>query len=453
MKNLIQSGYIKSMEKAYIFTYDGELLQLVPRNEEDIKPYDFLKNKNINCDILEADTIRFEKIFFLNCQLKVVGSSYIAKPAGYVCFRNGERKFDAVTFKGGIINYFYRPNHIIDKEKTQYDYNTGGAELKLKPFDETSKKIEVEVAGKKAILTLGVTLPGEPLLMRINYNFGKPQSIFRLKFDEPVDVSEFRMVYMWIYNLMTFLNFRKDISLGEIELEKRNEKDNIEQIGDVYLNEKEKKDITNIEKIIGYRFVFDHIDELLQIVNRENLNLLFIPRNEKEGMYISAEKYMICCTSFESVFNFAFPNAKTENSQKANEVKSEFLEYIEAKRNEYRGKDGKKRKEFQKYAAIINLLDFSLEEKFDYCNSKYGKCVDEYKKTVLQTFTIEQDQLQELSAQFAKKRNLLIHSSMGEFDSVHIFAYLLARAFIYAMILDKANIDSLMISQAIDKIL
>ena len=48
MKNLIQSGYIKSMEKAYIFTYDGELLQLVPRNEEDIKPYDFLKNKNIN---------------------------------------------------------------------------------------------------------------------------------------------------------------------------------------------------------------------------------------------------------------------------------------------------------------------------------------------------------------------------------------------------------------------
>ena len=47
MKNLIQSGYIKSMEKAYIFTYDGELLQLVPRNE--------------------ADTIRFEKIFFLNC--------------------------------------------------------------------------------------------------------------------------------------------------------------------------------------------------------------------------------------------------------------------------------------------------------------------------------------------------------------------------------------------------
>ena len=99
MKNLIQSGYIKSMEKAYIFTYDGELLQLVPRNEEDIKPYDFLKNKNINCDILEADTIRFEKIFFLNCQLKVVGSSYIAKPAGYVCFRNGERKFDVLHLK------------------------------------------------------------------------------------------------------------------------------------------------------------------------------------------------------------------------------------------------------------------------------------------------------------------------------------------------------------------
>ena len=52
---------------------------------------------------------------------------------------------------------------------------------------------------------------------------------------------------------------------------------------------------------------------------------------EKEDMYISAEKYMICCTSFESVFNYVFPNAKAENSDKASEVKNEFLQYIARK--------------------------------------------------------------------------------------------------------------------------
>jgi hypothetical protein len=64
-----------------------------------------------------------------------------------------------------------------------------------------------------------------------------------------------------------------------------------------------------------------------------------------------------------------------------------------------------------------------------------------------------QEQLDELSLQFARKRNLLIHSSVGDFDDIHIFAYSLARAFIYIMILDKSNIDSSMIIQAIDKIL
>ena len=54
---------------------------------------------------------------------------------------------------------------------------------------------------------------------------------------------------------------------------------------------------------------------------------------------------------------------------------------------------------------------------------------------------------------YKRQRNLLIHSSVGEFDDIHIFAYMIARAFIYIMILDKANIDSAMIIQAIDKVL
>ena len=256
VEHKIQSGYIKCMDKPYIFTYDGDLLQLVPKDEESIKPYDFLINKNMNYDVLEGDTIGSDKIYFLNCHLKVSLSGYIAKPAGYVCFSNNERKFDVITFKSGIVDYFYRPNHIIDKENTQYDYNTGGAALKLKTFNETSKQIEVEVAGKKAMLTLSVTLPGEPLYMQIDYNLGKPKSIFRLTFNEPVDINEFRMVYMWIYNLMVFLNFRKDISLGKIDVGKTNEENRIEQIGYVYLNEKEKNNkmmIDILSQIVEFR--------------------------------------------------------------------------------------------------------------------------------------------------------------------------------------------------------
>lgn len=449
----LQSGYIKDMDKPYIFTYDGELLQLVPKNEDDIKRYDCFNNRNINYEMLEGNTIGFEKIFFLNCHLKRHLSGYVAKPSGYACFGNNERKFDTIIFKGGILDYFYRSNHIIDEKNTQYDYDTGEAVLKIKTFNETSKQTEVEIDGKKAMLTLSVMLPEEPIYMQIDYNLGKPQTIVYLTFYEPVDIEKFRTVYMWIYNLMTFCNFRKDISLGKIELGKINEEKRIEQIGYIYLNEKGKKDITNVDKIIGYSFIFDHLNELLQILNKKELNLLFVPQCEKEDKYITDEKYMICCTSFESVFNFVFPNAKMEYSEKANEVKNEFLQYIAMKEKEYKGEDGKKRKEFHKYADIIKLLDFSLAEKFEYCDLKYNKIIDEYKKKVLRRFDLTQEQLNELSVEFARKRNLLIHSGVGEFEDIHILAYVLARAFIYVMLLDKANVAPAMIIQAIDKIL
>ena len=64
VEHKIQSGYIKCMDKPYIFTYDGDLLQLVPKDEESIKPYDFLINKNMNYDVLEGDTIDLIKYTF-----------------------------------------------------------------------------------------------------------------------------------------------------------------------------------------------------------------------------------------------------------------------------------------------------------------------------------------------------------------------------------------------------
>lgn len=453
-KSKMQSGYMELEEKCYIFTYDGELLQLVPKEQSSIKSYDSLANKNIYLEILEGTTIGFERIFFLNCSLKVNRSGYIAKPSGFVCFDGNERYFDTITFKGGIIDYFYRPNHIIDEENTCYDYfNGGGGEIKLKPFDEISKECEVEIDGKKATLLLSVTLPGEPVYMQIDYNLGKPRSILRLCFKEKIDVIYFRTIYMWIYNLMVFVNFRENIRLGEINLGKINDEGKIAPVAYTHINELDKEDIVDINQIIGYYFVFAHINDLIQIVNKKDLNLLFIPKNIKSGKYVTPESYMICCTSFESVFNYVFPNAKTEYSEKANEVKEEFLQFIEKKDEEYKGADSKKRKEFKKYADMIKLLDFGLGEKFEHCQTNFDKLTVNYRNRVLMRFHLKQEEIDEMSSKFAKMRNLLMHNSLEEIEDIHVYAYTLARVYIYIMIMKQAKIEDNLIIQAIDLIL
>ena len=194
------------------------------------------------------------------------------------------------------------------------------------------------------------------------------------------------------------------------------------------------------------------MNELLQIVNKPDLNLLFIPNSVKSDKYLLPEQYMICCTSFESVFNLAFPNAKMEFSQKANGVKEEFLKYISEKEKEYKGVDAKKRKEFNKYADMIKLLDFGLAEKFEHCQLKYETIMNNYVQKLKYRLSFTQQEFEGIAQSFAKKRNMFMHNSLEDFEDIHIMAYILARVFIYAMILEKAGVENDMIIQAIDKV-
>lgn len=449
----VQSGYIEDLDKDYVFTYDGELLQLVPKERKDIRPYDFLKNSNKNLEILGGMTQTNKKIFFLNCNLQVFGSGYVARPAGYIYCNNNMDTFDTITFRSGIMDFFYRTNQIVDEEKSSCNYETGESVIKLKSFDAISKYCDVQIMGKKAILMLSITQPGLPLDLDIDYNLGKPKTILRLTFEQPVNMSEFRSVYMWVYNLMVFLNFRRDIFMGKVELGRLNEEKKVEKVASTYIIEKDKSEIANIDRIIGYYFIQEHLNELAEIVNKPELNLLFIPESDKSDKYISPEKYMVCCTSFESVFNFVFPNARTEYSQIANEVKEEFLHFISEKENEYKGKSAKKRKEFKKYSDMIKYLDFGLAEKFGRCQSQYNTIVESYKKRVLMRLSLSEKQLSNMAQLFGNKRNMLMHNSVEPFEDVHIAAYSLARAYIYVMLMKKAGISDTKVMQAIDMML
>ena len=198
-KQKIQSGYIECLDKPYIFTYDGELLQLVPKDKELIKPYDSLKNSNQHLEILEGVTQRHERICFLNCKLQVFNSGYISKPAGFICFNSNIDTFDVITFIGGIMDFFYRPNQIVDTKNSSCDYETGESLIKLKPFDETSKYCDILIDDKKANLMISITQPGIPSHLEIDYNLGKPRTILRLTFDDPVEISDFRNIYICGY--------------------------------------------------------------------------------------------------------------------------------------------------------------------------------------------------------------------------------------------------------------
>lgn len=53
----MKSGYIlNDLDKQYAFTYDGELLQLVPKDEKEIKPYDCFIDIVVEKELLSGIT-------------------------------------------------------------------------------------------------------------------------------------------------------------------------------------------------------------------------------------------------------------------------------------------------------------------------------------------------------------------------------------------------------------
>ncbi|MBE6051605.1 MAG: hypothetical protein E7214_13400 [Clostridium sp.] len=444
---VLQSGYIEKIDnKTYIFTYDGELLWLVPKEKSTIKPYDYFQHKDMDISVMEATSVKGNYIFFLNAKLKRNGVGYIAKPAGYICFEQDIIEYDSIVFKGKAINYFYRPNNIIDTDSTKYDNEDGSKNIKLKPFKETIIENNVIIDKKEAEMILGILPPEEGIWMREEYTLGKPESILQLKFNKLLESKDFEKIYVYIYRLFEFLNFRKNVSLGDIYLLKDGYK-----IAEVYLSNKKDYESVHVDNTMGYFLINDKIGQLLEIINEEKINLTFIPNTRRESAVVDTQKYIMCCTSFESVFNYVFPDAKMEEQKKANEVKEEFLKYIEERREAYKKKDGKKRKEFKKYSDIIKLLDFGLEEKINYCINKYKDYIDEY--VISKYINISKEENKTMVSDFVKKRNLLTHSSSVKLEDRDIKVYIIVRVLIYIMILDKAEVDKNLIKQAVVNIL
>lgn len=452
MSEIKNGTIISELDKEYNFSYDGKLLQLTPKNIEEVKSYDFLVDRRIELDLLEGITVAGEKIFFLKCELIRNYSAYIAKPAGYITFTNNEKSFCTMSLSGEIINYFYRPNQIYDDVNSNYSFEhvNKGLMIQLKPLNEIIKEFEIDICGQTAKVVLSITAPGEPLAMKQHYSLGEPYSILRIDFLQDISVEMFADIYLWLVNFFGFLNFQKHVTFNKIKLGRFNEEYKVEQVGEVYLVHKEQMQLGHVDRTIGFYFVEERMNSLLNILNAQKLNLLFIPKEPKDRKYIDPQKYITCCTSFESVFNFVFPKAKEEEKPEFATAKNELIAFLEQKDAEYKGNNGVLRKQFASLRQIIEYADYGLAEKFRYCEKKYSNVIIDFKTRILQQLNISNDEEKEIATDFATLRNCFTHSSMSAIQKTHIAAYSMAQCYIYVMILDKAKVPENSITQAVN---
>lgn len=470
-------GYLKYKGYSCVFTYSDGLLQIVNKNISNKNIKLRFSQKKFSENILIAQTNNNGIVVFFNCDFSKIGlSGFVARPAGYAEFNTKDTSFDAITFKGDVINCFYRPNQIIDDDKSDYKFferNDSFGKLVFKPFSKITISEMIEIDKHKAKMILSISTPNIPTKVTEKFNLGTVNSIMRIEFTEKQPIEHFALIYSWVLQFFKFLNFSISIKFDNISVSSKNSDGVFNSISDVFIQPGYEIMEINFNKNIGYFLIKDHINELLKITNLKHLNFLFLPKSFKDDKTVDPIKFLSCCSSFESLFNYCFPNQKEEESANFKQAKQDILSFIDLKRDEYKGKKGKVRECLKSFKTTINLQDFSLEEKINFGLKKYQ---NSYYDVFFQYCQVENlistnaviddmgdnncvnqraevnDILTQIASTVREYRNSTAHESLMPLDRIHILGYSTLRILIYCMILDYVNIEEHLIKNAINNL-
>jgi hypothetical protein len=130
-------------------------------------------------------------------------------------------EFDSICFRGKSIDTFYSPKHSFYLEK-QDEHNKQMASLIIKPWAEFIKSFDVEVDSENFKCLFDVYVNYN--LKRNDHDLGDVFSQMSLLFNESKNIAEIPKYYLYVYDFMKFISFRRNIKFDLIELKKKNVK-------------------------------------------------------------------------------------------------------------------------------------------------------------------------------------------------------------------------------------
>ena len=234
---------------------------------------------------------------------------------------------------------------------------------------------------------------------------------------------------MKVRKFFQFITNRQDILFDKIYVLKSAEEGSFERVG--FFHDLCNKNSNIQNKINKASSFFEHITELFKYVTNEAINFNYIPKNNQEYIYITAEQYINCCGSFEYNYRQNFVKSNTEDNKK-NEVARDLELFL---------KSHKKYNRKQK-----RILKNTIEEiKKEGIEEKYNKCFKHYENTI--KYIVEKMKIhyeiakkpKQLGNRFASYRNHKAHGELNQLTSESICAYNIANVLIDCMILERCE--------------
>lgn len=481
-------GYLNGLEENEIrfISENHENFRVIVDEEYFLR----LQNEIIEKDIVEGYLLgnRYFKMF--GCIYN--GRSLSCKGYVYSSYNNPPdnlSQFDRIMFTGNPIDIFAGGSASVMKRiDDEIDWEKRAYIKEPKYWKEINTKYPVKVDGILCEVGIDYAIYYNDRWGERNIGTCTPR--FFIEFKESVGIEMIPKCYLWVFDFMKFLSFRRNIKFDEIFIYKRVEDKKFEKTGVVHFRTIDRGEYTNIDNnTILTRDIGDKFGELFQYIaerrQKDTSDELFIPDNDREYKEVSHTSFLECALSFEGEYDRTQETKAETNSefqqikQLANDVvinescrlvhqdesddlREELLEYIkncfqsDVEELKEQQTSRKKKDKIVKYARKIlddfDKLDFSLEEQFNNVLNNYSDILNDYKKSLALRMKISLDVNINLGHIFSKMRNEIGHGHPKNLENIHAYTYQLARCMIYVMILDKIGISHDTIKRIIHKV-
>lgn len=484
------------MLEGYLLGLGDEHIEFISEDHENfmIVP----SSKKYNSIYEEKDIV--EGILYTNRNIKLFGCIYNGRYIscqGYVysysnTYPDKLESFDRITFSGKAIDFFGGASgRVMEKLEDGVGWDERAYALVPKKWENICTSNCTVVDGIRC--NVGITY-------HIKYNcgwgereIGTCEPRFFVEFEDSVTIDMIPRIYLWVYDFLSFMNFRRNIEFDKIAIYKHVQmSEKYIKTGNVHIKTEGKVEYTNTENnSIIWSDIGDDISSLFgYIAERRNKNTsdeLFIPSNDKEYKYIGHTTFLQCALTFEGEYdrtqatksetNLQFKQVK-EVAQNASvsavcelldnndeqlelqeklleEIRNKFCQRIEELKEEQTS--NAKQKAIEKYAKKIlrgiEHIDFTLEEQFNnLIKTKYKDIISSYQIRLARRMGIELVDNYNLGAIFAEMRNNIGHGHPPKLEDIHAYTCQLARCMVYIMILEKNNMSYDKIKKIVQKI-
>jgi len=469
MMQKIITGDLKINSKLVPFYFDGERITIREKEDNEISAIFFRDSTTTE----KHDTIYGTTdtgsyiVFFGVCYTE--GRSNILAQGWAVSSGSVQpcplRTFEAIKFTGYSIDAFFTPKRAIAQD---YSHIPDGERHKwmpkLAPCPQNEYVQDFNIFIDNENIGIRLCVYTNYKLRRHERDIGTVTSQLVFKFHEPVAINKLPKYYRYAHDLMQFISFRQNIKFDSVILCKKSDNVNIGlyEIAncEFYTRNFELEYKNSDLNSITFEDIDTSVSKLFEYIASRRLNGvvtddMYTPLSDSDYNVVSYPSFLSCVLSFEGEYNRCYPDQKANANPLFLRVKENIKTSILVENFDYQLASNKEKNKVssyhKKFDRAIEMVDSSLEEKFNHLCKVYRNIISQFIKRVMNEKGIVESEKNNLGRALSEMRNSIGHGMPIPMNDTHVAAFRIARCFIYVLILDKSDVPHDNIKAIIEK--